>query len=206
MTTSSPVSRTLVALVGGLTLVATPALSPAQEASSVSPWEVRVSSGTLLPTGDERDVLKNAPMTALQVSRLITPSLALTGTIGWARSQVINTTDTPKLDVFTSDLGVELRSPRWFNKSMVTFDAFAGLGGGMRSYNYRKLDVGATHNLAGYGAVGGEFGMGRVGLRLEVRDYLTGFKPLVGAGESGMRNDVVFTAAVRFNRNRAPKN
>jgi hypothetical protein len=206
MTTSSSVSRTLVALVGGLTLVATPALSPAQEASSVSPWEVRVSSGTLLPTGDERDVLKNAPMTALQVSRLITPSLALTGTIGWARSQVINTADTPKLDVFTSDLGVELRSPRWFNKSMVTFDAFAGLGGGMRSYNYRKLDVGATHNLAGYGAVGGEFGMGRVGLRLEVRDYLTGFKPLVGAGESGMRNDVVFTAAVRFNRNRAPKN
>jgi hypothetical protein len=202
MTTSSSVSRTLVALVGGLTLVATPALSRAQEASSISPWEVRVSSGTLLPTG----ILKNAPMTALQVSRLITPSLALTGTIGWARSQVINTTDTPKLDVFTSDLGVELRSPRWFNKSMVTFDAFAGLGGGMRSYNYRKLDVGATHNLAGYGAVGGEFGMGRVGLRLEVRDYLTGFKPLVGAGESGMRNDVVFTAAVRFNRNRAPKN
>jgi hypothetical protein len=206
MTTSSSVSRTLVALVGGLTLVATPALSRAQEASSVSPWEVRVSSGTLLPTGDERDVLKNAPMTALQVSRLMTPSLALTGTIGWARSQVINTTDTPKLDVFTSDLGIELRSPRWFNKSMVTFDAFAGVGGGMRSYNYRKLDVGATHNLAGYGAVGGEFGMGRVGLRLEVRDYLTGFKPLVGAGESGMRNDVVFTAAVRFNRNRAPKN
>ena len=206
MTTSSSVNRTLVALVGGLTLVATPAVSPAQEGSSVSPWEVRVSSGTLLPTGDERDVLKNAPMTALQVSRLITPSLALTGTIGWARSQVINTTDTPKLDVFTSDLGVELRSPRWFNKSMVTFDAFAGLGGGMRSYNYRKLDVGATHNLAGYGAVGGEFGMGRVGLRLEVRDYMSGFKPLVGAGESGMRNDVVYTAAVRFNRNRAPKN
>jgi hypothetical protein len=82
----------------------------------------------------------------------------------------------------------------------VTFSPFAGVGAGARSYNYRKLDVDATHNLAAYGAVGGELGMGRVGLRLEARNYATGFRPLVGVGKSDMRNDVVVMAALSFNR------
>ena len=60
----------------------------------------------------------------------------------------------------------------------------------------------ATHNLAGYATVGGELGMGRVGLRLEVRDYVTGFE-LIDAGMSEARNDVVIMAALRFNRHRA---
>jgi hypothetical protein len=72
----------------------------------------------------------------------------------------------------------------------------------VRSYNYRKLDVDATNTVAAYGSVGGELGVGRVGLRLEVRDYATGFKPLVGAGKSDMRNDVVIMAGLRFNRHR----
>ena len=108
--------------------------------------------------------------------------------------------DTPKLDVFTSDVGVEARPIRWFAGRAVTFSPFAGVGAGARSYNYRKLDVDATHNLAAYGAVGGELGMGRVGLRLEARNYATGFRPLVGVGKSDMRNDVVVMAALSFNR------
>jgi hypothetical protein len=179
------------------------AQTPGQKTNA---WEVRVSGGAFVPTGDQRNVLKNSQLTALQVSRLLHSSLALTGTFSWARSRDLTSIGTPKLDVFTSDLGFEVRPSQWFTGSVVTFDAFAGLGGGARSYNYRKLDVGATHNLAGYGAIGGELGMGRVGLRLEVRDYVTGFKPLVGSGISRTRNDVVYTVALRFNRNRAPQN
>jgi hypothetical protein len=82
----------------------------------------------------------------------------------------------------------------------VTFTPFAGVGAGARSYNYRNLDVDATHNVAGYGTVGGELGMGRVGLRLEVRDYVTGFKPLVGGGTADTRNDVVILVGLRFDR------
>jgi hypothetical protein len=33
--------------------------------------------------------------------------------------------------------------------------------------------------------------MGRVGLRLEARDYVSGFRPLVGGGSARTRNDVV---------------
>jgi hypothetical protein len=82
----------------------------------------------------------------------------------------------------------------------VTFRPFVGAGAGGRSYNHRKLDLDATHDVAGYGTVGGEFGAGRVGLRLEVRDYVTGFKPLVGRGSATTRNDLVLMAGLRFNR------
>jgi hypothetical protein len=42
----------------------------------------------------------------------------------------------------------------------VTFRPFVGAGAGGRSYNHRKLDLDATHDVAGYGTVGGEFGAG----------------------------------------------
>ena len=70
----------------------------------------------------------------------------------------------------------------------------------MQSYKYRSLDVNATHNLAGYGTIGGETGVRRVRLRLKVRDYVVGFKPLSGIGESKAHNDVVFMAALSFAR------
>jgi hypothetical protein len=166
-------------------------------------WELRFTSGALVPTGNQRNFLKDAQVTAAQLSWVVRPSLAITGTFGWARSRDIASVDTPKLDVFTSDLGVEARPALWFANRAVTFSPFAGLGAGARSYNYRKLDVDATNNLAGYGTVGGELGFRRVGLRLEARNYVTGFKPLVGGGKSDMRNDVVIMAGLRIKRQRA---
>jgi hypothetical protein len=163
-------------------------------------WELRVTGGAFVPTGTQRTVLDDAQMTAAQLSWVVAPSVAVTGTFTWARSRDIGSAGTPKLDVFTSDVGVEARPVQWFAGRTVTLSPFAGVGAGARSYNYRKLDVDATHNLAAYGAVGGELGMGRVGLRLEARNYTTGFKPLVGAGRSDMRNDVVVMAALSFNR------
>ena len=75
---------------------------------------------------------------------------------------------------------------------------FAGIGAGARSYNYRSLDVDATHNLAAYGSVGGELERGRFSLRIEARDYVSGFKPLAGVGSTATRNDVVVLAGINF--------
>ena len=75
---------------------------------------------------------------------------------------------------------------------------FAGVGAGARSYNYRSLDVGATHNPAAYGSVGGVVGVGRVRLRVEARDYVTGFKPLNGEGNTAWRNDVALMFGFRL--------
>ena len=168
-------------------------------------WEFRIPSGGLVSTGAQRGVVKDAHLTALQVSYAIRPSLAITSTVGWARSRDLASVNDPKLDVFTYDLGAEARGPELFTGRAVTLSPFVGAGAGARSYNYRKLDVDATHNVAAYGAVGGELGMGRFGLRLEVRDYVAGFKPLSGVGTASTRNDVVIMAGVWFNRHDAQR-
>jgi hypothetical protein len=186
----------------GMLLSSVRVSSAQMTASQPSAWELRVTGGAFVPTGDQRNVLKDAQVTAAQLSWVVRPSLAITGTFGWARSRDLTSTGTPKLDVFSTDLGVEARPAQWFADRVMSFSPFVGLGAGVRSYNYRKLDVDATNNLAAYGSVGGELGVGRVGLRLEVRDYAAGFKPLIGAGKSDTRNDVVIMAGLRFNRHR----
>jgi hypothetical protein len=191
---STPFTTRLVTLALAL---ATPALAAAQDPAAPSTrWEVRFPSGALIGTGAQRDQLKDAQASAVQVSWLVRPRLALTGTFIWARSRDLATASAPKLDVFTPDLGLEARTAQYLGNAPVSISGFAGLGAGARSYNYRKLNVAATHNVAGYAAVGAEARAGRVGLRVEARDYATGFKPLVGAGQAGTRNDVVIMAAL----------
>jgi hypothetical protein len=184
-------------------LAAQESTAPATSATTSAPerrWEIRFTSGGLFNAGTQRNYLKDAQTSAAQLSFLVRPTVAVTGTLSWARSRDLGTIDTPKLDIFTSDLGVELRPAAWFAGHAVTFSPFAGVGAGVRSYNYRTLDVNATYNVAGYGAIGGEIGVGRVGVRIEVRDYASGFKPLMGSGKSATRNDIMLTVALRFNR------
>lgn len=180
--------------------------SQAQSATSrADAIEFRVSSGAFVPAGAQRNALKDAHMTAAQISWVLHPAFAVTGTFGWARSRDVLSTASPKLDVFTSDIGGELRTAEWFAGRRVSFSPFVAVGGGVRSYNYRKLDVDASNNVAGYAGVGGEVGSGRFGLRIEARDYVAGFKPLVGSGKSATRNDVVIMAAFSLNRRQSGK-
>ena len=169
-------------------------------------WELRFTSGALVTTGDQASSLKNAGTSAAQVSWLIRPSLSITGTFAWSRSRDVSMISQPKLDVFSSDLGLEKRLGQRFRESAVTFSPFMGVGAGARSYNYRKLDQDATHNVAAYGAIGGEIGVRRVGVRLEARDYVSQFKPLMGAGPSATRNDVVVMVGLRIKRHQATQN
>jgi len=189
------------AMIAGAFSTAAPAAAqaPAREPAQ---WELRLPGGMLVPTGEQRRALGDAHVTALQVSRVGTPRFAVTGSFAWARSRDLATVDAPKVDVFTTDLGVEARSDEKLADGPVGVSLFGGVGMGVRSYNHRGLTADATHNLIGYGSVGAELGMGRVGVRLEVRDYVGGFKPLIGPGPSQLRNDVVMTVALRFNRAR----
>jgi hypothetical protein len=132
-------------------------------------WELVVPTGAILPTGVQGDAIKRGNLSAVQLTYVVRPALAITSTVGWARSRDVATTGSPKLDVFTYDVGAELRAPRRLAGKAATFSPFAGLGAGGRSYNYRKLDVDATHNVAAYASVGGELGFRRVRVRLEAR-------------------------------------
>lgn len=169
-----------------------------------SQWEFRAPSGAMVSTGAQRKVIKDAALSAVQLSYAVRPQLALTATLGWARSRDIASAGSPKLDVWSYDVGAEFRAPQWVAGEKLTLSPFAGAGVGARSYNYRALTLDATHNAAAYGTVGSEAGMGRVRVRLELRDYVAGFKPLGGIGASSTKNDVVAMFGVTVARHAAP--
>ena len=193
----------VIAAAVGCTLIITSNLSaqatePQGTTGKPARWELLVPSGAILPTGMQRDAIKRGNLSAVQLTYVARPALAITSTLGWARSRDIATVRDPKLDVFTYDVGAEVRASRWIAGKTMTFSAFAGVGAGGRSYNYRKLDVNATHNLSAYASAGGELGIRRVRVRLEARDYVSGFKPLAGEGTARTGSDVVLMAGLRF--------
>lgn len=158
-------------------------------------FEIRPYAGAFLPTGTQRDFLKDAVIVGGQASYRIIPQLALTGTLGWSPSKDRITPGDQTLDVWQYDVGAELRAPSWLTSGAWDFTPFVGLGGGGRTYNYRDLDVDSKTNIAGFGTLGGELGYGRIGLRVEGRDYVTQFKPFTG-GDSKTRNDVTVAAGL----------
>ncbi len=162
-------------------------------------WELLVSSGVVVPTGAQRTRVAQGKLTAVQVSYVVRPAIAVTASLGWARTRDIATVNDPKLDAFTYDIGAEFRAPKLIGGNAISLSPFAGVGAGGRSYNYRSLSAPAASNVAGYGSVGGELGVGRIRLRLEARDYLTGFK-LAGEGAARSGNDVVLMGGLRFVR------
>jgi len=176
------------------------ASTPESPAPQARRWEARVASGAFVPTGDHRLFLRHARVHAAQASWLLRPRLAVAGTFAWARSRDLASVGTTKLDVFTYDVGIEARSTERLPDRPVGFRLFAGLGAGARSYNHRGLDTEATTNPAGYGSVGGELGIRRMALRLEVRSYLAGFKPLIGSGRAELRNDLAVMVTLGLNR------
>jgi hypothetical protein len=123
------------------------------------------------------------------------PQLAITGTVGWSPSKDRVAPGDETVDLWQYDLGAELRAPSWRRWGTLDFTPFVGLGGGGRTYSYRDLDVDSKTNIAGYGVLGGELGFGRVGLRLEARDYVSRFKPFDG-GDAKARNDVTVATGV----------
>src|SRR5690606_32763066 len=53
------------------------------------PWEFLISSGAVVPTGAQRDVIKRGNLTAAQLTYVVRPSVAVTATLGWGRSRDI---------------------------------------------------------------------------------------------------------------------
>ena len=196
------VQSILIAAAIGSTLAPTTSLRAQDSTTQTHPkaarWEFVIPSGALVPTGAQRDAIKRGDLTAVQLTYVARPTFAITSTFGWARSKDVATVDEPKLDVFTYDIGAEARAPHWIANESMSFSPFAGIGAGGRSYNYRKLEVDATHNLAAYASAGGDIGVRRVHLRLEARDYVAGFKPLGGGGAARTGNDVVVMVGLRL--------
>jgi len=160
--------------------------------------EVRPFVGAYIPTGDQRDFLKDAVLVGGQASWSVIPAFAITGTFGWSPSKDRITAGNQTLDIFQYDLGAELRAPSLYDAGFITLTPFVGLGAGGRTYSYRDLNVDSKTNFDGYGALGGDIGFGPVALRIEARDYVSQFKPLTGAGDTKTRNDIGLAAGVSY--------
>ena len=198
ITHNSPrIQRTSVALVV-LTSLAAFAVRASAQAPAISSgaFELRPYVGAFIPTGDQRDLLKDAVLVGGQASWRLAPALALTGTVGWTPSKDKISAGNQTLDIVQYDLGVEARAAGLTGGESWNFTPFAGVGLGGRTYSYRDLNVDSKTDFDGYGAVGGEFGLGRVGLRIEARDYVSRFKPLTGSGENTTRNDIALAAGL----------
>ena len=189
-----------VALAVAATLAATATGAGAQGTTPPRGFELRPYAGAYIPTGDQRDFLEDAVFAGAQASYRVLPQLAITGTFGWSPSTDRIAAGNEKLDIYQYDVGAEARAASWLRGGTWDFTPFVGLGVGGRTYNYRDLDADAKTNVAGYGALGGEFGFGRVGVRIEGRDYVSRFEPLTGGGDATTRNDVTLAAGltVRF--------
>ncbi|HZF66916.1 MAG TPA: hypothetical protein VEZ47_02645 [Gemmatirosa sp.] len=160
----------------------------------------RPFAGAYLPTGKQRDFVRAAFLTGAQASYRLVPQLAVTGTFAWSPTRDRAARLDAELDLFQYDVGIEGRVAGWRGGASWNFTPFAGLGVGGRTYHYHDRDVDAQSKFAGYGALGGELGFGRLGVRLEGRDYLSRVAREVGRGGSDTRNDVTLAAAltIRF--------
>ena len=172
--------------------------APTPSPDSSNHWEMLFSTGTLVPTGVQRQTLKRAPLSTAQLSYVFASRFAVTTMFGWARSRDLITEGNPRISVFTYDVGVEARASRWTIGNGLSFTSFAGVGGGGGSFNHRGRDLDATHAPTGYAALGAELAIGRARVRLEARDYVMAMRPLVGDGARAMRNDVSIVAGFRL--------
>lgn len=169
--------------------------------------EVRPFVGAYVPTGDQRDELKDAFALGTTLAYRATPALSVVGSFGWSPAEAKTAAAAAAedaaadVDLFQYDAGLELGRDFALGASAWTWRPFVGVGAGARTYSYRDLDVDAETDFAGYGAAGVQFDAGRFGLRLEARDYLSSFDGLDGQlSDSSTRNDLFLTGAlsVRF--------
>lgn len=183
-----------------LALLALATTAGAQHARGDRPFTLRIPTGAFLPTGTQAGVLADAQVNAVQLAWTLRPSLALTGTFAWAHSRNLAAATEPKTDLFTADLGLERRLVSLCGDCRTGLTAFAAAGLGARRLDQRGPGAAAVTAFTGFTGAGAEVRHGRIGLRLEARDYL-----MNGATHPrgrGLHNDVVVMAGLRLIRAR----
>jgi len=171
----------------------------AQSTSNFGRPQIGPYAGALLPTGDQKDVMKDAFLAGAQVAFAVSPAFHILGTFGWAPAEnkfgaADNTTN-----VYTYDLGLELGLVRQMGSSW-EWRPFIGAGGGARTLDYKDATLSSHTGGAGYGAIGTEFTESNTVIRLEGRYNVFNYhSPLVGeAASSQTREDVGVALGISF--------
>jgi hypothetical protein len=187
-----------LAVAAGTALLILTVVSEAADAQSIMKrFQSRSTVGAFVPLGAQGDLLDAGPVFGSQLSFAINPTVSIVGAFAMSSSEEASAT-ADEVDIYQYDIGAEVgktleAGARW------RFRPYVGAGIGGRTYNYKDISGPAQHNLAGYGAAGALLMFGRAGIRLEARDYVSGFKGLSGEYESSKtRNDLMITTGLAF--------
>jgi hypothetical protein len=200
---SRPRSLTAARVVLVLSIVgfaSTPVGAGAQEAID-GRFELRPFVGAYVPTGEQRELLRRDVLVGAQASYRFIPQFAVTGTLAWSPTQAHGAPGDPTVDLYQYDVGAEGRARVWQRGTNWSFTPFAGLGVGGRTYRDRDGGIDVQSVFTGYGALGGALGFGRLGVRVEGRNYVSRAATRLGRGGGpDARNDVTLGAGltIRF--------
>src|SRR5258706_12797440 len=87
-------------------LTAVPATGGAQRPDQ-SAFQVRPLVGALVPTGDQRGLLKAAVLGGAQGAYTLNSNFAVVGSFGWSASEDKTSVTRPKLDIYQYDIGLQ---------------------------------------------------------------------------------------------------
>jgi len=156
--------------------------------------EARPFAGVLIPTGKQLGIINRTWMVGLQGGVELAERVHAIGTFAWAANP-----SSSDPSVFDYNAGIEAFQPFHMTADW-QLRPFAGVGLGARTYrNHPGADHPTTQTqFAGYGALGTEFQIRRIALRVEGRDYLSRFQGLSGTDRTRTANDVTVAGGVAF--------
>ena len=159
--------------------------------------EIRPFVGAFIPTGNQREVFKDALMTGGQMAVEVNEQFHLVGMFAFSNPKFkAQVPGSDHIRAYQSDVGAELFR-RVDLENDWTFRPFVGIGGGVRTFD-PSGSAKAKHYAAGYGALGAEMQLNRFALRLETRDYLMNFKGISGGEKSSVRNEIAISAGIAY--------
>lgn len=163
-------------------VVAWAAPAAAQVSETTMAFEMRPIAGLFLPAGRMRDDFKSTFQVGFQGGFEVNDHAHLLLSGIWAQTDARFASLTPRqTDIWQFDAGAELNLLHRMNRDWL-FRPFVGSGIGARTYHYRMDGVGSRTCTVGYLAVGTEFQMHEVAVRMENRNNVSCFSaPLTGA-------------------------
>jgi hypothetical protein len=172
------------------------AAAVAQADTGWTDTELRPFVGAFIPTGDQRHDLKSAVVVGGQLAYDLPIPMRVVGTLAWSPSKAKEFSN-DRTNVFQYDAGAEY-APSFTPNHGVQLSPFIGAGLGARTYRAKDITSRSHTDFDGYGSLGTEVGFGRFGTRLELRDYLSRFKGIMGNEKSSTRNDLMLAGSVAF--------
>ena len=163
-------------------VIASAVPAAAQVSETNMAFEMRPVAGLFIPTGRMRDDFQATFQVGFQGGFEVNDHAHLLLSGMWAQTDARFPAFTQRqTDIWQFDAGAELNLLHRINRDWL-FRPFVGSGIGARTYDYRMEGVGSKTCTAGYLALGTEFQMQEVAVRMENRNNVSCFSaPLTGA-------------------------